>query len=330
MAEEESSFFIRDKQKLKPGKNFSIFMICFFISFTFWLLLALSKNYETAIKVKVFYSNAPNKKVIMGDTETEMKLNVLASGFNIIGNYLKSEDDTVMIDLSSKIPNAGRFNSDALTIPSETFIIDIKKKLGTNITVKSIIPDIVSFNFSSRSSKRLPVKLSSNMTFEKQFDTSSKIIIVPDSITVFGPPSVLNKTSSLRTKLFSIEKANKTVRMNVELDFGQYLKSEIESVSVTIPIEKFTEGSVEVPVHVINMPKGFSLKTFPDKVRVRYQVALSAYDKINSGMFDPVVDGDLLNGDSANKLQVKLITKPNNIKSILIEPDRIDYILRKL
>jgi hypothetical protein len=42
-----------------------------------------------------------------------------------------------------------------------------------------------------------------------------------------------------------------------------------------IPVEKVTEGVVEVPVHVINVESGYTLKTFPDKVSVRFMVRLA-------------------------------------------------------
>ena len=40
----------------------------------------------------------------------------------------------------------------------------------------------------------------------------------------------------------------------------------------------------------MNVETGYSLKTFPDKITVRYQVALSKYNDVNAGQFDAVVD----------------------------------------
>ena len=86
---------------------------------------------------------------------------------------------------------------------------------------------------------------------------------------------------------------------------------------------------MEVPVHAVDIPAGYVLKTFPDKITVRYQVALSRYNAVTPESFNAVVDGIKANDLKGSKMNVKLVKVPPFIKSVSIEPERVDYILRK-
>ena len=115
----------------------------------------------------------------------------------------------------------------------------------------------------------------------------------------------------------------------MKLQKTHLVKTETEEITVMIPVEKFTEGSLEVPVHSINVQPGFVLKTFPDKVKVRYRVSLSKYNEVRPEMFDAVVDATGLPNEHTQQLKVKLETVPYFIRSVSVEPDKTDYILRR-
>jgi hypothetical protein len=96
-----------------------------------------------------------------------------------------------------------------------------------------------------------------------------------------------------------------------------------------MPVEKFTEEIEEIEVHPINVQPGYSLKTFPDKVKVRFLVSLSNYNKVDASMFDAVVEADETDMKKRSKLEVRLISSPTFIRITRLEPEKVDYILRK-
>jgi hypothetical protein len=119
------------------------------------------------------------------------------------------------------------------------------------------------------------------------------------------------------------------VRTKVGFVKDKLVTTNVDQVTVLVPVEKFTEGAVEVPVHSINVRPGFTLRTFPDKVKVRYKVSLSRYNDVTPEMFDAVVDAKGLPDENTRQLKVRLETKPDFISAVTIEPEKTDYILRK-
>jgi hypothetical protein len=105
-----------------------------------------------------------------------------------------------------------------------------------------------------------------------------------------------------------------------------YSSAEVE---FRLPVEKFTEGTEEIEIHPVNVAYGYSLKTFPDKVKVRYLVSISNYNKVDASMFDAIVQGGEKGNRPGSKLEVSIITKPSFIRITRLEPEKVDYILRK-
>ncbi|MBL0103926.1 MAG: hypothetical protein IPP51_09315 [Bacteroidetes bacterium] len=175
----------------------------------------------------------------------------------------------------------------------------------------------------------IPVRLNFKGTFQKQYDTTSAAIITPSVIEVSGPPSELAKVDFITTELLVGNDLKADLKAKVGLVKNKLLSYSSDQVQVRIPVEKFTEGSIDLELHAINVSSGYSLKTFPETVKVRYVVPLSYYNKVNPSLFDGIVDGEHLEDSHPDKLNVKLMTKPDFVRTVSIEPQKVDYILRK-
>jgi len=76
------------------------------------------------------------------------------------------------------------------------------------------------------------------------------------------------------------------------------------------------------------LPAGYGLKTFPDKVSVKYNVAFNDYGKINALQFRAVVDYEKIEPGN-NNLKVHLVKYPLEVRSIKLNPEKVEYIIRK-
>ena len=315
--------------RLKLKRRLTVIMICFFIATIFWLLISLSHDYPTALTFPITYRNLPGKKVVVNDLPETITVQVKTSGFKILSYDFQKQKKAIEVDVAGKLKSNEQFLGDVLAIPMSSFTPDFTRQLGNEIDILSYEPDSIVFNFSDRIQKKLPVKLDANISFEKQYDSSARVTIIPDSIMVSGPPSILGTMNYVQTEKLKIESVKSTIQQTVKIPSSKLLTFSAESVTVKIPVEKFTEGRTEVMIHPMNVAGGFSLKTFPDKITIRYQVALSRYNDVHPGQFDAVVDAGKLEEQTLDKLPVQLITVPPFIRAIFIEPEKVDYILRK-
>ncbi len=316
------------KKGLRINKRFYIVLICFSIAAIFWLLLALSHDYPTTITFPVRYVNLPGKKILMNELPSEITVQLKTSGFKILSLNFQNNKEPIEVDISENLQST-LFRSDILSISTNSFLPDFSKELGKEITITGFLPDSIVFNFSDVITKRVVVNLILQADFERQYDTTGPAEIYPRVVDVSGPVSEIEKLNSVNTESVVLKNLKETVKMKVKLNENRLLSYNVDEVNFTLPVEKFTEGSASVEINTVNVKEGFSLKTFPDHIKVRYTVALSHYNHVDNAMFDAVVDAYELVESHPAKLDVKLITKPSFVRVSVLEPSKVDYILRK-
>ena len=98
---------------------------------------------------------------------------------------------------------------------------------------------------------------------------------------------------------------------------------ETDSIRIVIPVKKYTESTIIIPVgNVFNDKK---IKTFPQKVEITYRVSLDNYKKVKSKMFTVVADS-IGNGLVEGKLIVKVKNAPDFIEVTRVFPEEVEYI----
>ena len=309
-------------------KHLYIFLICFFIATVFWLLLALSNEYNTTLSFPVTYINMPGKKVIMNELPAKISVSLKTTGFKILSFGLHKEQKPLEIDVAEKFANT-KISTDFFALPTGFFLQDFSRKLGKDVTIVRFDPDSIVFNFSDIITRKIPVSYSYRADFEKQYDSTGNAFVSPAFIDVSGPPSIIQKLKYVYTKAIILTNVKAPVKQKVKLIPNHLLSYSTKEVEFRLPVEKFTEGIEEVEIHPVNVSQGYSLKTFPDKVKVRYLVAISNYNKVDASMFDAIVEGGEKEKKPGSKLGISLITTPSFIRITRLEPEKVDYILRK-
>ncbi len=270
----------------------------------------------------------PGKKVVTNDLPSKITVQLKTSGYRVLLYNFQKQQHPIDIDVNASLRN---FNDglDAHAFPTQSFFLAFIRQLGKDVTIVGFQPDSIVFNFSDRITRVLPVELSLSLRLEKQYDTSGTILIDPQTVEVSGPPSVVNEMTKVITEPLVLRDVKTAQNANVKLVMNKRLLYSKEEVKVTIPIEKFTEGVVSIPVFPQNVAKGYSLKTFPDKVKVRYLVSISKYNKISPGMFRAIIDAKDLEKQHPEKVVVELVGKPDFVREATLESERLDYIMRK-
>lgn len=62
---------------------------------------------------------------------------------------------------------------------------------------------------------------------------------------------------------------------------------------------------------------------------MRYMVALSKFNDVKEHLFDVVVNTETVNTLHPERLLVELVRYPTYIRAVTVEPEKVDYILRK-
>lgn len=304
-------------------RRLSVFFTCLVFSLIAWFVITLSNRYTFTVKAVVNFSNFPQKKAFHPLQSDTVDVNVEGTGWQMLFSKVRFMTWNLVADLKM-------LKSKNYIILSEQ-IRQINAGMDKSQQIVSFYPDTLYFDFSSRSVKRVPVELLSNIKFQKQFSINGEIEIKPSHITLIGPTENISKIKSWKTDSLLAVNVNESLNRRLNLQSAKEGNITIypKIVEVSIPIDEFTERTIEVPIKLINNKQYFSVKLFPSKVKITFTTSLSNYTAINGSSFEAVADLNQWRDHGNHYFPIQLTRMPPYCKLVKLEPQEVDFIIRK-
>ena len=314
---------IRNFLLSKRSREFLVFLLFVFLSFSFWLLLVLNDEYETEVSIPFRMKNVPENVVLTSELPQDLKVGVKDRGTVLVNYLLGQTFYPVTIDFEdySDKGNQVRFLS-------RTLDKRISSQFNQSTKLLSIKPDTLELIYTRAKAKKVPVRLRGEVKAERQFYISD-IVYSPDSVMVYAPNEILDTITAAYTENLYLEQVADTTYRRVNLKSVKGARFMPSYNDVTFYVDIYSEKSVEVPVMGINFPNDKTLRTFPSKVQVTFQVGLSQFKHVTEEDFKVVVDYNTLEGDGHEKCRLHLLESPANVTHVRISPKEIDYIIEQ-
>jgi YbbR domain-containing protein len=303
-------------------RRLSAFVTCLVVAIVAWLFTVLSNPNKYTVKQVLVFKNTPQRRAFHSLQPDTVDATVLGTGWRMLFSSMSKSNDKVIVDLSS--------------LESKSYIVlnaqlrQINARRDAEHQIASFDPDTLFFDFSNRLIKRVPVKLVTALHYQRQFAQSEAIVIKPAYVTISGPAEVLARISSWKTDSVILDGLNESYRRRVSLaPAGEgNLNVLPKSVMVYIPVDEFTEKTMQIPVKLINNRNFYDVKIFPQKVKVTFTTSLKDYPDMNEDDFETVADLDQWT-QGYRVLTVRLTHMPSYSKIVKIEPQNVDFIVKK-
>jgi len=304
-----------------------VFLICLGFSIFIWFLVNLSKESITFVEYQIVYSNVPKDLVLVNKPDSTLSFRVSSGGFELFTLKYLSGKKPIEIDLSNiQLTSEGEYFK--AVIPSSQISENIINRLSLSEELISISPQNLYYKFEALSSKKVKVIPRLVLGFEKQFQLTDSLRVTPDSVLIVGTKNVLSRINFLETtkeEFKNIDKSQTVSSAIVFPDNASQIKVVPKKVDVYLSVDKFTESTIEVPVSCLN--DNINVKTFPDKIKITYLVALKDFKRVDQSMFIAgVIIGEEI---TASKLNVEITHKPSFIKITKVEPKEVEFLVLK-
>jgi len=314
---------IRNFLLSRKSREFLIFLFFVFVSFCFWLLQVLNDDYETELSIPLRMKNVPENVVLTSELPKELKIGVKDRG-TVLVNYLLGQTlYPVTIDFTDYQDKGTQ-----VRILSNTLQKRIASQLNQSTKLSTIKPDTLELIYTRGEGKKIPVKLRGEVSADRPYYLS-EVIYSPDSVMVYAPKEILDTITSAFTESLYIEQIADTTRQRVELMPVKGAKFTPSYCDLTFLVDMYSEKTVEVPVQGVNFPKDKQLRTFPSKVKVKFQIGLSHFNSVTADDFVVVVDYNQLHKNESDKCPLVLMQSPTNIHQIQLNPQEIDYLIEQ-
>ncbi|MEO6632793.1 MAG: YbbR-like domain-containing protein [Mucilaginibacter sp.] len=301
----------------------SAFITCLVLAIVAWVFTVLSKTYSYTVKDILIFKNTPQKRAFHSLQSDTVSATLNGSGWQMLFAKMHNDVNAVTIDLRTLESKS------FVVLSSQLSQINDKKEASQQIT--GFIPDTLYFDFSNRKVKRIPIELVSNLKYKRQFAQSGNITLNPAYVIVNGPANVIDNISTWKTDTLKLDSAGETISKRITLQPVKEGNLSVvpKSTQVNIPVDEFTEKTLEIPVKLINNRNYDDVKIFPQKVKVTFTTSLARYAQTDEEFFEANADLDLWRKHGYKVLPVVIFKSPTFTKIVKIEPQNIDFIIKK-
>lgn len=307
------------------SREFLIFLFFFLIAGGFWLLQTLNNDYEAEFSIPVRLKGVPNNIVITSEPSSELRVKVKDRGTVLLNYMLGKSFFPVNLDFSDY---SGR-DDNHVRIYSSEFEKKVMSQLNVSTRLISVKPDTLEYIYSTGKSKLIPVKMQGKVTAGRQYYISDTIYS-PDSVLVYAPANILDTITTAYTRKVDLNDIVDTLTYHVSLVGVKGAKFIPGAIDLTLPVDIYTEKTVEVPLYGVNFPADKVLRTFPSKVQITFQIGLGRFHKIDADNFVINVSYEELLKLGSDKYTVKLKSVPRGVSHIRIVPEKVDFLIEQI
>jgi hypothetical protein len=311
------------KSSTTISKTFFAFLIA---SSLIWVLITFSREYKTSISYEMNFINIPQKNILLETAPQKISLYVKGSGFRLFWSQLF--DKKINIDVS-KFAQKSKVLSFVL---SKNQLSNIRKQLVAGVEVENILKDTIYVKMGFLFSKKVVLKPNLNINYQVGYKLLGDVHVVPDSIVISGAESQLKNISFLDLETLKLTDIKTDFSKRVAILKPSKMKSiklTISKAEISAKVDKFTEGSLQVPFKIQNIPSDIKLTTLSETVLVTFVVALSQFSRVSAASFVIECDYEMSSKNELGYLIPKIILKPDFVENIKIIPTKIDFLIQK-
>lgn len=306
------------------NKELLIFLFFLVLSGFFWLMTTLNETYEKELQVPMRLVGMPKNVVITTGISDTVRVTVRDKGYVLVAYDFSHRLRPVSVNFNT-YANKQAGNG---IVPIADLQKAIKQQLMPSSTLTSVKADQLEFYFNYGRKKRVRIQLLGNIVPAKNYYLSH-VEFSPEKVTVYASNKLLDSIQYVNTEFLNIVNFDDTVVCNVRLKGRKGVKLEPATVRLKLYPDILTEEHLEVPITTINKPEGIIIRTFPQRVSVKFTVGASMYRSIHPEDFKVAVDYKDITSHPSDKCRLILVTKPHGVSNVSLEMNSVDYLIEQ-
>jgi len=310
-----------DKIKAFLQTDRAMLMGCIGIALIVWLFMKMAQPHNTELPLEINYT-IPDDKIFAAPLPKTITPKISGTGWALFSRYLRAQRPEINLMLENT-PNQ--------IISASQLETAIQSRLPSPLTAKLRTFQSITVQLDDKARKRIPIVLQQNIRLASQYQFIVPPHPVPDSITIYGPKSVIEKIEVWQTERIDMESVKESSESTVELLPHPNTEVSFEPISIIcdIDVEQFTEKTLEIPIQIINAPDTLLLTIHPSKIKITCRVGLSNYDKVDATQFQAVADFMKVDVNNSNYAPVKLTQVPDFVNNTDAQPQNVEFIISR-
>lgn len=288
------------------------------VAFVLWFTFSMRESYSVVVEMPITVERLPEGRALSQLPPARARVTVQGEGWEL----LKLRRSPPAIEINTPDETINVFSS-----ASES------SRLPPGVVVQSVLPATLDLDLEPRITRRLPVRLRSDLKAAELYDFTGSPTVVPDTVIVSGARSILNGLQEWPTALLERDEVNRSFTADVALSdtLAGLVEINMDRVTVTASAGLFTEAQRELEVRTEGAPlESNPVRLIPSRVTVTYRVPVDQYERsLADESFYAFVPYALAVNDTTGTLQPILhLPEELVIRDPRFEPRRLQYRIR--
>ena len=245
--------------------NWKAVALCFFTALIFWLFTSLNKDHTTNITFPLQFEFDNNQYVAVLMPQY-VNINVSGNGWDLLRKSFGLRLPELNIPLDKP--------TDVKKIPGSILLSLLAGQLGS-LKTNYVVGDTLDLQIDIKDSHkfRLVANLSA-VSFKKGFGRISHVVILPDSVEIEGPKSILHSLPDSIVLPLSISKLSEHFKEELEVIIpnGEMIKRNPPVVEVRFEVGEVEEVVWKLKINYLNKPASLMIEGAQDSIDCRFVV----------------------------------------------------------
>ena len=299
-------------------KLLTIFLVTSF-SVILWVFVSFSYDYTTTFTVPLEFVNIKEGHALLSQSNSDISITIKGQGWSL-AQITFGPETTFKISTNDNI-GIQNYNIRG-SIGQNTW-------LNSSLQVVMISPEEVRCAIERLSYKKVPIVDDVSIGLEAGYGLVSNVRLVPDSVKIYGPKSLVHSLKSIETERFEFDNSSENISTMINLKPIKYIDFENDKTTIEIDVQKIVDKTFKnVQVKVVNVPNLRDLDLFPPSIDVTLRGGLQNLGIQTSDDITAVVDFNDAFRDTIGFVKPK-ITIPEFSTLINAQPNTLNYIIKQ-
>lgn len=296
-------------------ERIAVFIVAYIMAMSLWFIVNLNGDYNISINVPLESGDIPIEMALVEDLPEFVQVEVSGDGWKLVNLF--NNPPRVRIDISE----------------GEVNLFDqVRQRFSVeqDVSVLKVQPFVVSIGLEPKISKRIPIRLNTNISFMESYGLVGSTSITPDSVTITGATSQVTDISEwVLPDTLVLQNVREDISSVVAVEMTDPLiELSIDELNFSGNVSEFTEGEASVYIRTRGLPRGQVINYNPSAVLIRFDIPIEQYAEIqNIRPYEVYVPYSEIENDFTGFVtpDIELIATEYQIKLRSFQPKAVAY-----
>lgn len=247
----------------------AVSIVAFIMAMSLWFIVNLSGDYNININVPLELGTIPDDMALVEGLPEFIQVEVSGDGWKLINLYNNPPD--VFIDITEGEVNL--FNQ-----------VRQRFSVEQDVSVLKVQPFIVNIGLEPKISKKIPIRLSTDISFMARYGMVGTSSVSPDSLIITGSASQVSDLNEwIISDTLTLDSVRDDINEIIEIGAANpLLETSVSQITYFADISEFTESEITVYIRTQDLPRGKVINYNPSAVSIRFDVPLEQYAEVQN------------------------------------------------